>query len=624
MNFKQLLFCFLLLCAVTKGHGQDNEQEKDSTDIYEKLENYSKERKFAKFFHRLIFKSKPTDKPRKSKKKKKNNYKPLEGKIIRNIEIDVRDPFGFSFTDSTQKPNSWLEKTGNQIHIKSRRFTIKNLLLFKKNSPLDTLIMSESERLIRSRNYVRSVEIVPHLVAAGSDSVDVKVRVLDSWSIIPKGSFTSSRTTLRVKERNFVGLGHEFNTSVTHSLIDGDKSYDFRYSINNFKNTFINTTVGYRNNLQNYYSKFINVDRPFYSPLTKWAAGVYLDEQYYQDSLQITPIQLKNENINYKTIDVWAGHAFQLFKGNTENERTTNLITSLGYLNVDYSRTSSFETDSLRYYSSEKFYLASVGISSRQFVEDQYIFRDGRVEDVPIGSIYAITVGSQNKNNQDRLYLGARIGIGKYYNWGYLSTNFEYGTFVKDAKTVQTAYSFQANYFTDLISLGENWSMRQFIKPQFLIGTNRLDTPADKLTINGSRPFDGFNNLDYKKRNEARVPGFNGELIGTKKFVLGLQTQFYSPWEVLGFRLNPYLNVTSALIADEETKISKSKLYSSFGLGFIIRNDYLVFSTFQISVAYYPNIPGRGTNIFKTNSFETEDFGFQRFELGKPQPIIYD
>jgi hypothetical protein len=51
-------------------------------------------------------------------------------------------------------------------------------------------------------------------------------------------------------------------------------------------------------------------------------------------------------------------------------------------------------------------------------------------------------------------------------------TNFEIGTFLITKKTEETAFSFQANYFTKLTEIGK-WKLRQFIKPQIVIGSNR-------------------------------------------------------------------------------------------------------------------------------------------------------
>lgn len=623
MMFRTCVCLLVLVGFCCDGFAQDKDTKQDSTNIYKKIENYSKKSKATKFLHRLVFKS--TNKTSKSTvAPKKQNLKPFEGKIIRNIIIESHDPFGFSFKDSTEVPNSWLEKTGNNIHLKTKNFTIRNFLLIKKNEPLDLVALNESERLLRSQNFIRSVEIKVKNVGRSRDSVDIYVDALDSWSLIPKAAISTTTNKLRLKDRNFLGFGHQFETGITDRLDDERNGYEIRYTIPNFKNTFINTSVGYNKTLDGFYGKYLNVNRPFYSPLTRWAGGIYMDEQFRREPFADEETITAEQNFKYQSQDLWLGHAFRIFEGITEKEKTTNLITSVRLLNINYKEAPSLEYDSIRYFSDETFYLGTVGISSRQFVQDTYIFQDGITEDVPVGTVYAITGGVQYKNSMNRPYLGAKVSHGNYFSWGYLSTNFEYGTFINNGQTQQTAYSFQANYFTNLISLGEKWKMRQFVKPQFLIGIDRLNSVGDRLTLDENNQFQGLYGNQDQRENSAGIPGFNNQLLGTKKYVLSLQTQFYSPWEVLGFRLNPYLNFTTGLLGNEGENITKSRLYSAFGLGFIIRNDYLVFSSFQFSLAYYPTIPGQGNHLFDTNSFETEDFGFQSFELGKPTPVWYN
>ena len=624
MTVKTLLY-FILFLACLKGVAQVKEVEKDSANVYEKLENFSEKRKVTKFLHRLIFKS-TNKKPGKGHAEKvlSQNFDVFKGKIIRNIHIKTHDPFGFSFTDSTETANSWLEKTGNYVHSKSKKFAIQNFLLIQENEPLDILLLEESQRLLRSQNFIRSVNVEVNRLETSKDSVDVYIEVLDSWSLIPKVNLSTSKNSLKLKDRNFFGLGHQFESGITNRLDDGKNGYHLKYAIPNFQNTFISTSVGYDIDVNGNYLKYFNIIRPFYSALTKWAGGIYLDERLRKELFSVDGIEPSVQNFKYQSQDIWAGRSFRLFKGESEKERTTNLITSVRLLNLDFKDMPKIEYDSIQYFSNELFYMGSVGIASRQFIKDSYIFRDGITEDVPVGTIYALTGGIQHKNHKDRLYLGAKISHGNYFSWGYLSTNFEYGTFIKNGQTEQTAYSFQANYFTNLIALGEKWKMRQFIKPQFLIGTNRLNSIGDRLTIDENNRFPGVYGTIDQRENSGGIPGFQSDLLGTKKYVLSLQTQFYSPWEVLGFRLNPFVNFTAGMLANVNSSIQKSQIYSAFGLGFIIRNDYLVFSSFQLSFSYFPTIPGQGNNIFKTNSFETDDFGFQNFELGKPTPVWYN
>lgn len=217
-----------------------------------------------------------------------------------------------------------------------------------------------------------------------------------------------------------------------------------------------------------------------------------------------------------------------------------------------------------------------------------------------------MTTGYQRKNHKGHLYLATRASFGNYYRWGFFSMNAEWGTFFKDSKTVQSAFSFQANYFTKLYEIGD-WKIRQFLKQQVVFGNNRLATTGDQITLNG----------------ENGIPGFNNALYGTKKMVFSAQTQSYSPWNLWGFRLNPFFNYTIGVLGNDKKTNLKNQTYSSIGLGFIINNDYLVFSSFQLSFAYYPTTFGPDDKNLRTNAFETSDFGLLDFELNKPRTVIY-
>lgn len=602
---KQKLIIFLLIVFCWQsGYSQIHKRERDTAAVYKSIQTFAKKNKFTKLVHRLVFRPVrlKVDKKKALSKSPQNH----EGKIIRRINIITLDPFGFSEIDSSRKPRNWAEREGNRLHIKTNRLAIRNLLLIRRNRPLDSLLMKESERLIRTQRYVSRANITSELSKNSNDSVDVTVRVLDTWSIIPKGSISSSRYNIDLNERNFMGSGHEFDNKFKKRFSDGKSAYSLAYTIPNIKNTFIKTTARYFIDLDEYYGKSINIERPFYSPLTKWAGGVYFDQQFRQDTMQNSNLVYAKQNFKYNSQDYWVGKAFKLFKGNTESDRTTNLIVSGRFLNVEYIERPTIEYDSIDFFSSEKFILLGIGFNSRKFIEDRYIFKNGIIEDVPIGKIYGITGGYQWKNNIGRYYAGAQASFGNYYKYGFLSANFEVGTYFDKGKTTQSALSVQANYFTNLIDLGR-WKLRQFIKPQFLLGLDRAKSIGDQLTINENNGINGFRSAQY----------------GTQKLMLTLQTQAYAPWDLWGFRLNPYFNYSIAMLGNEERGLRDSKAYSKIGVGFIINNDFLVFSSFQISLSYYPSIPDSGNHIFKTNSFETTDFGFQNFELAKPRTVLF-
>ncbi|MGL5111875.1 MAG: hypothetical protein ACRC6O_04465, partial [Flavobacterium sp.] len=305
--------------------------------------------------------------------------------------------------------------------------------------------------------------------------------------------------------------------------------------------------------------------------------------------------------------DYWLGRAFGLEKDPTDKSKITNIILAARFANVKFIQAPLPAYDTINFYSNEKLVLLSVGLNARKFIQERFLFNNGIIEDVPIGKAYSFTTGYQRKNHKDQLYLGTRASFGNFYRWGFFSLNAEWGTFFRDSKTSQTTFSFQTNYFTKLYELGD-WKIRQFLKNQVVLGTNRLASTGDQINING----------------ENGILGFNNALYGTKKMVFTAQTQSYSPWNLWGFRLNPFFNYAIAVLGNPKSTKQKTRTFSSIGLGLIINNDYLVFSSFQLSFAYYPNTFNTNDPNLINNAFETSDFGLQNFELNKPHTVLYN
>jgi hypothetical protein len=592
-------------------YAQQTPPKKDTITIYKNIETYSKRSKFNGFMYSLIFKP-VTAKPKKKDIQRKGFSQPVqkaystfENKIIRKIEILTLDPFGYSATDPTVPKKNFLYRAGNGMHIKTQGLAIRNLLLIRKNTPFNSLLVKESERLVRLQNYVQDVSFFVQISSPGSDSVDIFIREKDKWSLIPYLAVSNSGMRISATDRNIGGTGHEFRTSYSKDFDDGLNFFSSYYSIPNIRNTYIRTTLRYEKNSAGNFRRGISAERPFYSPYAKWAAGIALLSVADKDTIEYVNSVYSPQNLKFNIQDFWAGKAFQIFKGVTENERATNLIISSRYLRIRYSEKPAELYDPLSVYSDEDFYLASVGISTRKYVQDKFIFKYGFVEDVPVGSVYAITGGYQLRNGSNRLYLGTRASFGNYSRWGYLGTNLEYGTFFHEAKAEQGVFIGEINYFSELLEAGR-WKFRQFIKPQVTIGINRFS--YDSLTLNDGYGVDGFH---------------SPSLSGNKRLTVTFQTQSYSPLNLAGFRFGPYINYTFGMLADIKGRFMDSKIYSQISLGVLIKNQNLVFATFQISLSYYPQIPGVGENIFRMNSIRTTDFGYRDFNQGKPSPVLY-
>lgn len=599
----RLLFVFSFLFIVSYQSSAQVTQPNQDSLRYSAFETFSQKSKVTRFLHKLIFKPlKPETTNNKSKKKAKRSksYQKDEGKVVRTIHISTFDPFGYYVQDTSLKPKSFYLKAGNWLHIKTQHGIIKNLLLFKENEIFDSLLVKESERLVRSQKYLRDVLFYSVLTSPNSDSVDVFINTYDVWSIVPELNISPTYFETGITENNFAGLGHRFHADRKWRMNDVPNTTRLSYLVPNISNSYISSNIRYVFTGKVDSIKSIELSRTFHTPLTKWAGGVFLGQmktaQKYIDNDTIYQL---HSRVNEQ--DYWGARSWQVLKKYSADAPISNYILSARILRLNYPQQ---HPDALaaNLFNDQTGFFAGIGFTSRKYIRDKLIFDFGKVEDVPVGQAFGLTLGMDVQKTK-RFYFGAKAAIGNYYPFGYLSAHIEYGSFVGATNFQQGAFTCRVNYFTKLMTIG-NWKIRQFVKPTVIVGLNRLVT--DNLSFN--EDLAGFEKLAFS---------------ATSMMVLTLQTQSYSPWNLIGFRFGPYFFSSFGMLGNGTSSFSHSRLYTVLGIGVLIKNDYLMFSTFQLSMSFYPYIPGDGYNIFKTNSFETSDYGFRDFEISKPGIVVY-
>lgn len=607
---KLKLFLFFFICVISwEGKAQTIEKKADSISIYQDINDLSKRNKFSRFVYKLIFRESALKAenliPSKPKKEEKVVKKHQEGKIIRNITIETLDPFGFSVTDEKKLPKRKLENFGNSVHLKTKEVTIRNIMLFRKHDKLDSKLLLESERLIRSQRYIREVKIVPVDITKDSDSIDIKIRVLDSWTLIPTGSLSSTESSAKLTERNILGFGHLISGNIKNRFDTRERAVYAQYSINNIKDTYFRFDLDYANEFNNDSKRSININRPFYSVIAKNAGGFYFENSLRTEQFPVLDT-ISLQNVSYDFQEYWYGRAFKINSKSNPERYFTNLILALTYNQKVFGRMPEATLDPSNYFSNEKNWIGMIGVSKQKFYQDTFVFNYNITEDIPYGENIALIIGHQEKNSNSRMYTGLSVSYGKKYSFGYASGFAEWGSFYDAGFTEQTTFRLGLNYFSPLINLG-SWRFRQFIKPTYVWGNNRDESFKDRLIFFEA---DG-------------LPGFNSRLNGTQKWTLSFQTQSYIPGSWYGFRFSPYLNMTLGSLANEKALFS-SKVYSKFSIGALINNDFLVFNSFQISFSYYPTIPFEGDGINKFNSLENTNLSLYDFQLSKPAYIRYE
>lgn len=628
MVYRMLFILLVIQCFCLQAGAQEQNSEKDSIR-YGAIEKFSQKTKLTKLLHGLIFKPvikafQPTHEIIANKQKP---YAFAEGKIVRKIYFTTLDPFGYSLQDTSIRPTGFIKKAGNQLHMKTRRMVIKDLLLFKSNEPFDSLLVKESERLIRSQSYVQDLATSFEFNSPLSDSVDIYIRVSDVWSILPSMSVSTSNLKVGLTDNNFIGLGNTFHVETEMNNDFEGQVTQISYLVPNFKNSHISANVQYffsgpndlrskeferpvflppSSNLQyqtlgnSHLVKGFELSRSFYSPVAKWAGGLFIGQLMTDQSyIQLDTVRYISSKTNIQ--DYWGAKSWQLYKGNSFTARTTNLIVSGRILRVRYPDRLP-EAEAVQVFNNENIYFAGIGITSRNFIQDRYVFNYGKVEDIPVGRALGITMGL-NVKEKNHFYLGLNAAWGNNYRFGYLSSHFEYGTFIGTQGWQQQVITARINYYTPLISLGY-WKVRQFVRPTLIIGIDRL--PTDNLSLREA--VKGFDLVDYP---------------ATRMTALTLQTQSYAPWEVYGFRFGPYLFTSLGLLGNPTSGVSDSRLYSVLGLGVLVKNNYLMINTFQLSITFYPFLPGSGANILRLNAYKASDYGFNDFEISKPKVVDY-
>jgi hypothetical protein len=608
---KYFLIIFFLSVTPLTLYSQepDKSTKADSAKIYKAIQKIAKKKNFSNWLFSLIFTiPEKAKKPSRKVTQKTNpkNYSYFEGKIIRRIDILTLDPFGYDIKDTSVKPEGFMRKTGNDLHIKTLSIAIKNLLLIKQNQPFDSLLVKESERLIRKQKYVHDIILNPQRIKNEKDSVDIYIRVLDNWSLTPRGHISTTGIGLGFTDQNFLGTGQQFDNIYNYGMKSRRSAYETSYYIPNIKNTYIGGRIQYQINEDRSFIKAVDLERTFFSSFTKWGGGIHLGQHLNKDSISFPDSSSVFQNFKYNIQDLWFGKAWRIFGGKSELNRTTNFIASARFQHINYLEGPTEIYDSLRVYTSERFWLWGLGVTSRQYVQDKYIFKYGLVEDIPEGKQICFTGGYQIKNNRGRFYWGIKTAWGNYFRWGYLSTDIEYGRFFYKGSFEEGALTIGINYFSHLIDVGK-WKIRQFIKPQLIMGIKRL--PTDKIKITEEYGIAGFNPTT--------------EIYGIHKALLTIQTQSYAPWNLIGFRFGPYVVYSLGILGDAKNGFRGNKVYSLLGFGMLIKNDFLVFKTFQISFSFYPIIPGKGNNISKINAYKTTDFGFRDFDIEKPATVTY-
>lgn len=556
------------------------QEKKDS--IYYKIEKFSDKRKVTKFIHRFIFR-READSASVKTTTEKLSQETYNGKYIRNVRIETIDPFGYGSEDKKEK-SRWYDWFTNHLHSNTRISTVNNYLLFEKGEEYNAQKIYESERLLRAMPFINRVHISISDSTSTKDSVDVVVKVLDSWSLKPRVSYSGSKIGLGVTEENVLGLGHELNLLYRN---DSKEKQDYifgSYTAYNLFGSYINAQVlGERDFFRNERINF-NVKRDFFSPLTKWAGGLSFEYFMRHVALPIETVTTFPEvQIKVYSQDLWGG--YQIPVSSNSNEKISSNIALIGRFQ-NYQYKDSPGIDQYQYFKSYSSFLMSAGFIQRKFEVQKNIFQYDLPEDIAYGTSVNVTGGFLSRSNKIIPYAGISATYGSFIRPGYFSLKAQFGRFFNQDRQDRESFRLDGMYFTNLM----DWKFakaRHFFAPTLALGNPQNNySYIDRINLSSGDEF----------------PVYNADYIGTKKLVLRYQLQLFINKTWKNFHFSPYLTAAAGWLSMPDEKLLKTTTNTKIGIGVLINNPYLVFNRIQISFMYYPRVPFDNNSLFDFNS----------------------
>ena len=124
------------------------------------------------------------------------------GATIRAIHITVDNVFDLTNPEEDKRLYRW----ANRVHVLTRESAIASVLLFQVGDRFSGQQLDESARALRNRGYLAAAIVEPHGYDAATNTVEVDVRVRDSWTLAPDVRLSRSGGKVAAVAKGTLGL----------------------------------------------------------------------------------------------------------------------------------------------------------------------------------------------------------------------------------------------------------------------------------------------------------------------------------------------------------------------------------------------------------------------------------
>ncbi len=530
-------------------------------------------------------------------------FQAYSGKIIGKIRILQLDVFGPTLQDTLKKASTWIGKTGNSVHIKTKEHKLMRQLLFNSGEKLDPQLMAENEKVIRDLPYIQDVAILVSRSKTNASEVDILLVIKERFEYGINGNFGANSSEMEIVNENVFGIGHHFLASFEYNKNEKQVwGGTINYEISDFGAKFVKTGFGYTNT----FGKMgwnVYIDKKFMASTMDWAGGISLErtfKDYYQTPYSYTKLATPASYLNF---DTWYG---QLIKNHDPGSSLGNVILAGRYLHRNYYNSTS-DNSANSFFRNHDFILGTFGISRRDLFKNNRIYGYGITEDIPYGRYAEAAFGFDRDRVREYLrpyfhLLCSKASIlngGAYFKW-----LVGMGGYIGDSKIEQGVILLNTNYFSKFVYFN-NHPYRYFVNMELMSGINRFK--EEYLVMDKQ-----FGIRDF----------FYPDIQGINRLKVNIESVRFWDISYLGFRFANYFFADAAFLSNSLQRIFRENFYTGVGLGIRIHNESLVFKVLEFRLTWFPILPKNGERyIF--NVFGQPKARFDDFLGGKPQEILY-
>ena len=237
------------------------------------------------------------------------------GATIRTIHVTVDNVFDPSNPEEDKKLYRW----ANKVHVRTRDSVIQDILLFAPGDAFVGRLLDESARTLRARGFIAEASVEPGTYDPATNSVDVNVRVRDSWSLAfdlklnRKGGETE--WGLGLSDNNLFGTGKTLEVGY-ESEIDRDQT-TLGYADGNLLGSRVSMRALLANASDGDRHELV-VERPFFALDTRWSVGGSIHDEQRIDTMYDLGEEIDEFGHDIDTLNLQGGWSRGLIDRHTQ------------------------------------------------------------------------------------------------------------------------------------------------------------------------------------------------------------------------------------------------------------------------------------------------------------------